>query len=48
MTVLPKAGAPGPDEYTIVYKDFVVDKSFGFVLTDLFDTTLFTGVVVDV
>ncbi len=48
VTVLPKAGAPGPDEYTIVYEDFIVDRSFGFVLTDRFDTTLFTGVVVDV
>ncbi len=35
---------PGPD-YEPVYADFVLDRAFGFVLTDRFDTVLFSGVV---
>ena len=45
VTVLPFAGAPGPDEYTDVYEDFVVDGAFGFILTDRYDTTVFSGVI---
>lgn len=48
VTVMPKAGAPGPGEYTQVYLDFIVDRTFGFVLTDSYDTVLFTGVIGDV
>ena len=35
----------GPDEYTDVYEDFVVDGAFGFILTDRYGTTLFSGVI---
>lgn len=44
-TIQPFAGAPGPDDYQDVYVDFVVDRAFGFVITDNYDTTLFAGVV---
>ncbi len=45
VTVIPGAGKAGPDEYEEVYLDFVVDRAFGFVLTDRYDVTLFSGVV---
>lgn len=34
-----------PVAYEKVYLDFVLDRSFGFVLTDSYNTTLFSGVV---
>ena len=45
VTILRGAGAPGPDGYENVYQDFLVDKTFGFVLTNRYDTTLFAGVI---
>lgn len=48
VTILEMAGASGPDEYTDVYEDFVVNRAFGFILTDYNDTVLFTGVVNEV
>ncbi|MDE6850559.1 MAG: hypothetical protein K2J54_04450 [Clostridia bacterium] len=48
VTVLPSATSPGPGEYAKVYTDFVVDRSFGFILTDPMDTVLFSGVVNDI
>ena len=45
VTLIPGAGAPGPDGYENVYQDFVVDKTFGFILTDRYDTPLFVGVI---
>lgn len=44
-TVLPAAGDPGPDEYEEVYLDFIVDRAFGFLLTDRYDTVLFAGAI---
>ena len=44
VTIIPGAGAAGPDEYETVYEDFIVDKAFGFVITDNYGTTLFSGV----
>ena len=44
-TVLPAAGAPGPDGYEEVHLDFAVDRAFGFVLTDRYGAVLFTGVI---
>lgn len=44
-TVLPAAGDPGPDEYGEVYLDFIVDRAFGFLLTDRYDTVLFAGAI---
>ncbi|MCH5153800.1 MAG: hypothetical protein J1F71_01170 [Clostridiales bacterium] len=41
------AGAPGEDEYEDVYQTFTVDKSFGFIITNYYDTTLFSGVITD-
>lgn len=34
-----------PGEYEIVLEDFVVDKSFGYIITDRQDVTLFSGVI---
>lgn len=45
VTVLPAAGAPGPDGWETVNEDFVVDRAFAFVLTDPYGTTLFSGIV---
>lgn len=45
VTVIPGAGAPGPGEYTDVYNDFVLDRPFGFIITDEYNVTLFSGVV---
>lgn len=40
----PESAAPG-ERYEQVLYDFVVDRAFGFVLTDVYDTVIFTGVV---
>lgn len=45
VTVIPGAGAPGPGEYTLVYEDFVVDRAFGFILSDTYGVNLFSGVI---
>ena len=45
VTRMDFAGSPGPDEYTDVYKDFVVDRAFGYIITNSNDTVVFTGVV---
>ena len=45
VTVLPAAGAPGPGEYEEVYRDFVVDGAFAYVIANPYGTTLFSGVV---
>ncbi len=45
VTVMQGAGAPGPDDYVDVYEDFVVDRAFGFILTDSYNVPLFSGVV---
>ncbi|MDE5592676.1 MAG: hypothetical protein K2I75_01945, partial [Clostridiales bacterium] len=43
VTVIGMAGDAAPME--TVEKDFVVDKAFGFIITDWQDITLFSGVV---
>ena len=45
VTMITDAGMAGPDFWTDVYADFVVDRAFGFIITDRYDTTLFAGVV---
>lgn len=45
VTYIPGAGAPGPDEYTEVYEDFTVNKSFGFIVTNYQNVALFAGVI---
>ncbi len=45
VTVMPMATSPGPPPYEDVYHDFVVDRAFGFVLTDPYGSILFSGVI---
>ena len=45
VTIMPSPGAAGPDEYEDVYLNFVVDKAFGFIISDRYGNTLFSGVV---
>jgi serine protease inhibitor len=45
VTASDGAGAGDPGSYTNVYHDFVVDRAFGFVLTDSYGTVLFSGAV---
>ena len=46
VTVMPMAGAAGPLEgYEKVYHDYIVDRAFGFVITDSYGAVLFSGVV---
>lgn len=46
VTVMPMAGAAGPLEgYEEVYHDYIVDRAFGFVITDSYGAVLFSGVV---
>ncbi len=45
VVLLPMAGESGPDGWETVYEDFVVDRSFGFVLSDRRGTTLFSGII---
>lgn len=45
VTMFPGATAPGPDEYKEIYYDFVVDQSFGFVVTTSSGVNLFSGMI---
>ena len=46
VTVMPMCGAAGPLEgYEKVYHDYIVDRAFGFVITDSDGAVLFSGVV---
>ena len=46
VTVMPSDGAAGPREgYEDVYHDYIVDRAFGFIITDSYGTVLFSGVV---
>lgn len=45
VTVIPAAGAPGPGEYVDVYYDYVIDRAFGFTITDARGVIVFSGVV---
>lgn len=45
VTVMPMAGAAGPGEYVPVYHDYIIDKAFGYVITDSLGAVLFAGVV---
>ena len=40
-----ESAAPSEDPIKYVYHDYIVDRSFGFILTDSKDITLFSGVV---
>ncbi|MCM1367874.1 MAG: hypothetical protein NC184_03575 [Roseburia sp.] len=39
------AGTSAPSEIIIIKEDFIVDRAFGFIITDRQDVTLFSGVV---
>lgn len=45
VTYLPAAGAAAPPPYEKVYHDYVIDRAFGFVITDGYGTVVFSGVV---
>ncbi len=45
VTVMPMNGAAGPGEYVPVYHDYIIDKAFGYVITDSYGVVLFAGVV---
>lgn len=45
VTVMCGEGTAAPDEYENIYLDFVINKAFGFVLSDRYGNTLFSGVV---
>lgn len=45
VTVLPACGAAGPGEYEEVYRDFIVDRAFGYVLENYEGIALFAGIV---
>lgn len=44
VTVELWAGSP-PSPFEIVREEFIIDRAFGFIITDEYDTTLFSGVV---
>ena len=44
-TSIPAATSPAPLKYEKVYTDFVIDRSFAFILTDPYDIPLFIGVI---
>ena len=45
VTVMVGDGAAGPGEYEDVYQDYIVDRAFGFIISDHFGAVLFSGVV---
>ena len=45
IMMMPGSAAPSEDPIKYVYHDYIVDRSFGFILTDSKDITLFSGVV---
>ena len=45
VTVIPGATSAGPPPYEKVYLDFVVDRAFGFEVTDSQNIVLFSGIV---
>lgn len=46
VTIMPLCGAAGPMEgYENVYHDYIVDRAFGFVITDNLGSVVFSGAV---
>ena len=45
VTVVQLPGATAPRPMTKVYQDFIIDKAFGFIVTDRYNTTIFSGVI---
>ena len=48
VTYMAYAGSAGPGELTNVYDTFVVDRSFGFVLTNNSSDIIFSGIVTNI
>ena len=48
VTVFPGAGASGPPEYEIVYRDYIVDKNFIVLITNYKNISLFSGVIYNI
>jgi len=48
VTVIPGAGAAGPDDYIEVFLDYIVDKNFIVIVTDSYDVPLFSGVIYNI
>lgn len=44
VTSFATAIGPGPKIYEEVYEDFIVDRAFGYVITDNYGVPLFTGI----
>ena len=47
VTYMEAPGSAGPGEYSDVYETFIVDKEFGFILSEG-DTVLFSGIVTNI
>lgn len=45
VTALPMGGATGPDGYEQLYEDFIIDRAFGFIISDSYGNTLFSGAI---
>lgn len=45
VTIMEAPGAAPPEEYIEIYQDFIVDKSFAYVITDDRNVAIFSGVV---
>ncbi|MCH5171650.1 MAG: hypothetical protein J1F31_02310 [Erysipelotrichales bacterium] len=49
ITAVINSGSSAPvEQYKKVYETFIVDKAFGYVITDRYGVTLFSGVVNDI
>ena len=45
MTYVAMQGASGPDERIKVTEEFIVDKAFGYLISDSFNRILFSGII---
>ena len=45
VVYIPGAGAAAPPPYEKVYHDFIIDRDFGFVITDRNGTVVFSGII---
>lgn len=44
VTIVQNCGEAGPDEYKDIYYDFVLDRPFGYIITDSNGIILFSGI----
>lgn len=45
VTYIPVNGSAAPPDYEEVYHDMVIDRAFGFVITDFYGNVVFCGVI---